>query len=434
MRKYIISTIIAVIAPHVAICAPIISGVSSGEVANSSTIVISGTFPAKGQATPWLYDDFESGAVAGNPVDGRTSPIGGHVWHNYNMGGGGGFRLYDATTSYSGSVSATENSAGNSNGLWVGGQATQSRYLSYRFRYSGAPTGSFVWKFDRTTSGLPQGNSNPPYDAYPNFGWGVTSSPGTAMYYNNGNGLILNQYQYAFQMPMPSENTWHRGEMWLTMSNPKGAANGYYQAWLDGIKNTRSSATGTGDGDIVTCDTNIPTCMIDTWITPIMANSTSPLQTWIDDIYIDNTQARVEICTGSTWSGRGTCEIQIPTDWSTSSISVTANQGSFASDTSLYIYAVDDNGNASPGYPVMFVDGSTTGICGLSNGLALSTAPVTGLCSAGTPSAVTGTGPWSWTCAGSSGGSTASCGATLLDVPSGGTSAAVACSAIAGFR
>lgn len=53
------------------------------------------------------------------------------------------------------------------------------------------------------------------------------------------------------------------------------------------------------------------------------------------------------------------------------------------------------------------------GTCGSSNGLSLSSAPTVNLCTAGTPSAASGTGPWSWTCAGSGGGSTASCGATL---------------------
>lgn len=80
------------------------------------------------------------------------------------------------------------------------------------------------------------------------------------------------------------------------------------------------------------------------------------------------------------------------------------------------------------------LSGAISGICGSSNGLALSSAPTIGLCTAGTASAVTGTGPWTWTCAGSGGGSTANCSATLLEIPSGGTSAAVACSAIAGFR
>jgi len=54
------------------------------------------------------------------------------------------------------------------------------------------------------------------------------------------------------------------------------------------------------------------------------------------------------------------------------------------------------------------------GTCGSSNGANLSSAPTTNLCSVGSASAVSGTGPWSWTCSGSNGGSTASCSANLI--------------------
>jgi hypothetical protein len=54
------------------------------------------------------------------------------------------------------------------------------------------------------------------------------------------------------------------------------------------------------------------------------------------------------------------------------------------------------------------------GACGSSNGADLTSAPTTNLCSAGTASSVAGAGPWSWTCAGSNGGTTASCSANLL--------------------
>jgi Concanavalin A-like lectin/glucanases superfamily len=52
----------------------------------------------------------------------------------------------------------------------------------------------------------------------------------------------------------------------------------------------------------------------------------------------------------------------------------------------------------------------TTGICGSSNGGNFTSAPRTNLCSAGSPSGVTGTGPWNWSCAGGNGKS-ASCSA-----------------------
>ena len=50
------------------------------------------------------------------------------------------------------------------------------------------------------------------------------------------------------------------------------------------------------------------------------------------------------------------------------------------------------------------------GICGSDNGKTLSAPPVN-LCSAGTPSIVSGSGPWTWICQGSSGGNNASCSA-----------------------
>ena len=53
------------------------------------------------------------------------------------------------------------------------------------------------------------------------------------------------------------------------------------------------------------------------------------------------------------------------------------------------------------------------GVCGTSNGGMVATAPTTNLCSTGTASTVTGSGPWSWTCSGSNGGTTASCSASL---------------------
>jgi hypothetical protein len=53
------------------------------------------------------------------------------------------------------------------------------------------------------------------------------------------------------------------------------------------------------------------------------------------------------------------------------------------------------------------------GTCGSSNGGIFTVVPTANLCSTGIASAVTGTGPFSWTCTGSNSGSTASCTAQL---------------------
>jgi hypothetical protein len=51
----------------------------------------------------------------------------------------------------------------------------------------------------------------------------------------------------------------------------------------------------------------------------------------------------------------------------------------------------------------------TSGACGTASSVAAISAPTTGLCSAGVASPVSGTGPWTWSCTGSGGGTTASC-------------------------
>jgi hypothetical protein len=73
-------------------------------------------------------------------------------------------------------------------------------------------------------------------------------------------------------------------------------------------------------------------------------------------------------------------------------------------------------------------DAAVNGACGPSNGANLTSAPTTNLCSAGTASTVSGSGPWNWMCAGSSGGTTASCSALLEIVGTCGSANGVAVS------
>jgi hypothetical protein len=53
------------------------------------------------------------------------------------------------------------------------------------------------------------------------------------------------------------------------------------------------------------------------------------------------------------------------------------------------------------------------GACGTSSGASFTTAPTANLCTAGTVSSVVGTGPWSWSCAGTNGGATSTCIASI---------------------
>ncbi|MBI2450949.1 MAG: hypothetical protein HYV52_01255 [Parcubacteria group bacterium] len=71
------------------------------------------------------------------------------------------------------------------------------------------------------------------------------------------------------------------------------------------------------------------------------------VSTYWDDLYIDNSWARVEVCAGATSTIRNKCEIQIPSAWSNTSIIITLNQGSFSDFISTYLYVIDENGNVN---------------------------------------------------------------------------------------
>lgn len=68
---------------------------------------------------------------------------------------------------------------------------------------------------------------------------------------------------------------------------------------------------------------------------------------YIDDIFIQKgSQARVEIGNASTWSACTHREIQIPVEWSDTSIKLKLNKGSFGSEK-LYMFVVDHLGNVN---------------------------------------------------------------------------------------
>jgi hypothetical protein len=80
----------------------------------------------------------------------------------------------------------------------------------------------------------------------------------------------------------------------------------------------------------------------------------------VDDVYIDSTPARVEICDAPTWLGRNMCEVQLSTAWSAGTISATIKQG-YLSSGPAYLYVIDSTGAVnSSGYPITIGSGGDT--------------------------------------------------------------------------
>jgi subtilisin family serine protease len=98
------------------------------------------------------------------------------------------------------------------------------------------------------------------------------------------------------------------------------------------------------------------------------------------------------------------------------------NTGSFLTPAQVRSYLVNNGDNVTDSKVAItkprinlgravnaLIGGPINGTCGGSNNQAFITTPATNLCSAGTASAISGIGPWFWSCSGSKGGTTANC-------------------------
>ncbi|HCC05036.1 TPA: hypothetical protein DEP58_01880, partial [Patescibacteria group bacterium] len=97
-----------------------------------------------------------------------------------------------------------------------------------------------------------------------------------------------------------------------------------------------------------------------------------------------------------------------------------------SSSVTYYVRCIDGSNNANTSSTAIsvVVPGTTAtvnGACGSANGQSFSTLTSTSpnLCSAGTVGSFSGTGPWSWRCNSTNGGTYASCSATLSQQTSG---------------
>ena len=153
-------------------------------------------------------------------------------------------------------------------------------------------------------------------------------------------------------------DTWHRFEGYYVESSPFGAGNGSVDVWFQygGEGNRFTHTVG------LTTDTNnagsdrhwrgvifgkyVRLGQLEGGIDPNTAYRHD-----FDDVYIDNTPARVEIGDNENWNACTHREIQIPTAWAEGEITVTVNQGSFGHGDA-YVFVVDNNGVPSPGHKI----------------------------------------------------------------------------------
>jgi len=313
----------------------------SGTISNGSSITISGSgFGTKTTPAPWVWDNFEDGTNA-NLVG--TSPKG--IWQEY-YSVGTTYPKYSTTAAYAGSLGAKKTTAQAEEFVSYGASGLNSdeMYYSIMFKWtedvindSGAEP---VMKLTRLNT---QGDF---YSPQPSIYTTLRTGTGNGWTYGdarNGTGDLYNE-PFLLYVTL---NTWHRIEVYWKLSTA-GVANGKVEFYIDNVE----KEDGLWD-NVITRATGYANQKSDNFLLPMMQSlgSTNIYSFYADDVYVDRTRARVEVCNTATWSARTRCEIQIPSAWSDTAITFTGNQGTSSNFSNSYLYVIDKNGNVnSNGY------------------------------------------------------------------------------------
>lgn len=323
-RLFSIIAILFLCLPALAFAEPSISDVS-GTISEDETITISGSaFGTKSTAAPVKWDDFEDGADETALKDTDSS------WSAYSGDGA----LYTDTDSHSGSLSVYNDASGGGSDFatnQISISTTEKLFVSFWLKVeTDGDWGSCVYKLVRL------GSDNDGDSIYHNAGWKLSDTP--YLFYDDG---ADSTYLDDLDVPL---NEWVHIQMYEELSTI-GESNG----------TAIGEAVGHDLHEYTSQNTRSTDFTLNGVFMGLAADSCDDVSLVLraDDFYIDNTRARVEMGNASTFSSCTHREIQIPSAWSSDSIAVTVNTGSFSTDDTAYLYVVDEDGAVnSSGYEV----------------------------------------------------------------------------------
>lgn len=316
---------ILLIAP-VVLAAPVVITVANS-VDNGGSIIITGTgFGSKPQAAPWWWDNFE-GETPGATISNDYSPYTDHS----DLAE---LPIYSTNFPRSpGAISARQCCQGTSNMAKHNfpGVPNAKAYVSWWFRgtRSGYSVSNKVFNFNPSPSWGP-----------PQYLWGGDANN---YRYNvrdvNRQDTMTPENLYT---PDPYNNGWHRWEIIINL-----ATSGTYEILVDGDSR--------GVGAVGNIGADVHSMFFNSYFSYNDASQT--FESFTDEIYIDTTMARVEIGNESTFGACTHREIQIPSAWSATEITVTVNTGTFAENDIAYLFVVDSDNIASAGKQIQIGTG-----------------------------------------------------------------------------
>lgn len=363
-KKFIINTIILIIVLwgfNNGYCDPIISNV--GQIIDGQAVTIIGSdFGQKSTAQPLsaLHDNIESG----NSGDLFSAP----GWVNDNVG--------LSTTPNTDSIYTTDKAhSGNksilfdfTNAIWCqnrfdsgtnGGLSPIyfTAWVYFERLDNQGYSNNVQWKLWRHSSTPGYSTNDEPGTSEIINDWWITPSNSwfgsTIGYYNGSNNHMTTNYG---RILTPSPNMvlvgqWQRLEMYATMSSAPNTPDGTFKFSRVGqAALTQALSMTTNDSD----DKHWRYIRIGQMYNDNDGDTGDKAKIYYDDIYVDNTQARVEIGNNPNWSNCTHREIQIPSAWSSTSITATIKQGSFTDGQQAWLFVVDSNGVVSSGKEIIF--------------------------------------------------------------------------------
>lgn len=283
-----------------------------------STGVISGSaFGTKTTAAPEKSDDFEGGSNGSNVT---------------------GWTIVGQAPTYSNTSPRTGNLASRHN--FVSGAYNSS--IGYEKSYFTTFYANFWVKV------VPSGNYSRNYKPWRFYGINDRSeffdndycdrSSMLQIYDLDGSGdAIWVDYHNSYY----SNTEWRNYEIEFVDSTP-GVADGRAQQWVNGVDQVGGTALITR-----LTSTHFNQFRIGHYWgheSDAFCAESGDAYVYVDDVYIDNTLARVTICEGNNWSTKGHCEYQPATSWGASSITVSPKLGTLTSGGTGYLYVVDSTG------------------------------------------------------------------------------------------
>jgi hypothetical protein len=314
----------------------------SGTPAQGGTVVISGSsFGTKPIAAPVVYDDFDSG-VAGNPISTAAG---------WNEVGYSGTQIprYDSAVKHAGtnSMKLYWDNWQSACSVRKNGDFSREFYLDGWFQYDqedGPPYSRVVKLMLLFGSGAleyPQihfGTSNCTQNESFHIGGYADETTQTSMVYGVRLGDLIGRFRHI--------------QLWIRASD-SGQHNGAIRLWLDGQLIASSDAYLTvADNQGFWNHVRLGYYHAHDGIPGLCDPSPGDAYGWWDNVYIDNTQARVELGNAATYDACTLREIQVPASWSESAVTVNFKQGAFTAGQSAYLFVVSANGTKSPGFPV----------------------------------------------------------------------------------